>query len=137
MGDEDCMTIGSRAFCFSEIHSLIIGDTSLCAGNPDPDCCLTIVTAKGTVALETASKQRRDFWANAIKTRSIAFVKRNEHEKVIKAQRRKSNQTSIERQSDSESSTKPSKPSMQEKTKNHKRIIHQHSRQRGDARNRT
>ena len=127
---EDHMTIGSRTFCFSEIHSLRIGDASLFGGNPDPDCCLTIVTTKGTVMIEAASRQKRDFWVNAIKTLSISFAKRNQHKQAMKAQMRRSNRCSSEGTFESESSTKPSMTRLREKTKNH---IHQYIRMRDDA----
>merc|ERR1712096_4845 len=126
---EDCMTIGSQTFRFSDIHSLRIGDASMFEGNPDPDCCLTIVSAKGTVMIEAASKQKRDFWFNAIKTLSISFAKRDRHKQGINEQMRKGYGCSSERTFESESS-KPSMTRFREATKNH---IQQHTRMRDDA----
>lgn len=74
---EDNIMIGTQTVCFSEIHSLRIGDTSLFEGNPEANCCLTIVIANGTILLETASRQKMDFWVNAIKTLTTESAKRD------------------------------------------------------------
>eukprot|EP01083_Nonionella_stella_P056894 149594_1 len=63
---ENEIFIGNERFAYNDIYKVNIGDENMFCGNPSKHCCMAILTAKGTVLLQTKSQKERDFWINAL-----------------------------------------------------------------------
>merc|ERR1712096_485788 len=57
-------------FAFEDIYAIHVGSTSLFSGKPPEDCCLALLSAKGTILLQAQSINQRNQFIEIIERRT-------------------------------------------------------------------
>jgi len=57
-------------FAFEDIYAIHVGSTALFSGRPPEECCLALLSAKGTILLQAQSTNQRDQFIEIIERRT-------------------------------------------------------------------
>ena len=80
--DGNGLIVGTRNIKFTNIIKVETGNMDQFHGDPDPRCCMTLVTAKGKIQLETKTAHSRDEWVQFI-ARNVLDIKRDELNDIL------------------------------------------------------